>query len=249
MKYYRRQTQHIRKYRSGRWTCVNKGIYYKTESRQYRRPLISQILFHNASYNKKELQLKTVKELQEIWAKIEGEKYGHKKSFGSVYLAPDKREIFTYLDKRPEEVGGYIDFNKKGLENTIMFFGTKRKIPIPQADWEIGWHVHPKDTLPFPSSLDLRTFLEDKKQAELIFHQGAVTVVLHKKDKRLSKGRVDLLLNRWNRLLGSPKSTWNDFNNILHTLGFEMKVFSKGKQGIKIPITVVEPKKRTVWYK
>lgn len=30
MKKYRKQIQHIRKYRSGRWTYVNKGIRYKT---------------------------------------------------------------------------------------------------------------------------------------------------------------------------------------------------------------------------
>lgn len=101
-------------------------------------------------------------------------------------ISPQKRKIFTNLDKQEIETGGFLDFGKKGLENVDMYFGTTKDIEYPDKDFEVNWHTHPllkkrkffftNMLNRFPSVHDLEGFFYVAKpqQTMVIFHDGSI---------------------------------------------------------------------------
>jgi len=101
-------------------------------------------------------------------------------------LSGDKRLIFSNIARlHGREVGGYLDFNKRGLENANMYFGDSRSVYIPDEDYEVDWHTHPQskdrfvDKLKFPSVEDIEELLRVKdRQASAVFNRlGSVVVI------------------------------------------------------------------------
>ena len=134
----------------------------------------------------------------------------HKKTY-VVYKRPpsklskDHRSIFQKLDRKPYEVGGYMDFNLKGLERADVYIGRTGSVDIPlDADSEVDYHTHPKDkdtilnrANAFPSKWDIKTFKEYPSQSMIIFHNNKAMVTT-----KTDKFKVDnKLLNKIDRNL------------------------------------------------
>ena len=51
-----------------------------------------------------------------------------------VKLSKDIRGIFSYLDKEPFETGGYLDFDKNGLQNVDMYISHTTMVIISPMD-------------------------------------------------------------------------------------------------------------------
>ena len=81
-------------------------------------------------------------------------------------LNKSNRDIFQKLDKKPYETGGYLDFDKKGLERADVYIGKKASVDIEiTPDKEVDWHTHPKSRNrfdnkinTFPSNEDIKSF-------------------------------------------------------------------------------------------
>lgn len=177
-------------------------------------------------------------------------------------ISGKNRALFDVMARRDEELGGYMDFNRKGLENVNLFFGGKKEIMIPEnPDYEVTWHTHP--SVPgsivlnranhLPSVEDVKAFLYDDKaqQAMIIFHEGsAVVLTKTPRTKKILSGvsrrKVDGVIGEVEKVIrfasaGSKKEFFgrvNKLGGLYSTLGLRFK-FIPPKKRLGVPIRVI----------
>ena len=176
-----------------------------------------------------------------------------------VRLKKDKRNIFQFLAKKPTESGGYMDFNKKDLENVEMYFGNENELETPDADYEIEWHTHPslglygsRSTDVLPSDMDVYDFLINGKhqQASLIFHDNdALALTKTSRSKAyVRKPRKDIEkdLNEFREILFKTDMSGNKkpvIDYLKSVFGLNVRIFSINDE-MDIPLKVVEETKK-----
>lgn len=168
------------------------------------------------------------------------------------HLSKEHRSIFQRLDRKPYETGGYMDFNKKGLEKADLYIGRKGSVDIPvDPDYELDWHTHPKDKdkrlnriNQFPSAWDIRTF-KRPIQTSLIMHNDKIMMASKTRKFRVKKK----LLNKIDRNLSkdahklSTDELYKKYKPEYGKMGLDLK-YIKHNKAIRIPIKIVEPKRK-----
>lgn len=121
---------------------------------------------------------------------------GHSKK---IFISKKKRSVFTSLAKEPFETGGVLDFERDGLENAKVHFGSRRGVSFPhEKDYEVTFHTHPPKHSVIPSLDDLVSMRDDKEKHQLIFNKKiAVSLDESRKfqsisNSKLSKMNVDI---------------------------------------------------------
>ncbi len=171
------------------------------------------------------------------------------------HLSKTHRDIFQRLDRKPYEVGGYMDFNNKGLERADIYPGRKGSVDIEiTPDKEVDYHTHPRDKdkrlnrmNQFPSAWDIKTFKEYPSQSMLIMHNDKIMMV-----NKTPKFRVNnKLLNKIDRNLSkdahklSTDKLYRKYKPEYSKMGLELK-YIKHNKAIKIPINIIEPRGKKI---
>lgn len=163
-------------------------------------------------------------------------------------ISKEKRKLFTYLNRKPYETGGYVDFDKKDIEQVKMYYGDKDSVEVPvDEDFEVEYHIHPKDKTrilnrvnKFPSNEDILEFKKYPTQSMMIFQNDEATIIN-------KKGRVNTKnLTKINRGIYKDANKLDE-NKLLSKykpeykkMGLDINIFKKNET-IKLPINVVEP--------
>lgn len=167
------------------------------------------------------------------------------------HLSREHRSIFQSLDRKPYEVGGYMDFNQKGLERADVYLGRKASVDIDiSPDKEIEYHTHTVDkdkwlnkVNQFPSMYDIKSFKDYPSQSMLVMHNGRIMMAtkmprFRVNDKLLS--RIDRNISRDARTLSIDR-LYEKYRPEYGKMGLDLK-YIKHDKGIHIPIQVIEPK-------
>jgi len=181
----------------------------------------------------------------------------HKKTY-IVYKRPpsklskEHRSIFQRLDRKPYETGGYMDFNKKGLERADVYIGRTGSVDIPvDDDSEIEYHTHPRDKdrrlnriNQFPSPWDVKVFKDYPTQSMLILHNDKIMMANKTPKFRVNKkllNKIDRNLSKDAHKLSTDK-LYKKYKSEYSKMGLELN-YIKHNKAIKIPIDIVEPVK------
>jgi len=169
-------------------------------------------------------------------------------------LSKKHREIFSFLDKKDEETGGYMDFNKKGLERIDMYMGRKGSVDFePNPDYEVEWHTHPresgkfnKNVAAFPSKFDIKSLRRYPSQSMIVFNNGKAMIVTKRKVFKPTNKTIDKIFKKFDKdaeymntvkLVEKYKPTYKT------KLGLDLKYITH-KKAFRVPIDVVEPIKK-----
>lgn len=169
------------------------------------------------------------------------------------HLSKEHRSIFQRLDRKPYETGGYMDFNRKGLERADVYIGRKGSVDIEiTPDKEAEYHIHQKDKdkrlnriNQFPSAWDVKTFKDYPSQSMLIMHNDKIMMASKTPKFRVKKK----LLNKIDRNLSkdahklSTDELYKKYKSEYGKMGLDLK-YIKHNKAIQIPIKIVEPKKK-----
>lgn len=180
--------------------------------------------------------------------------YKKRPSHNISTINKEKRTLFTYLNRKPYETGGYLDFNKKGLEQVNMYYGKSASVDIPiDPDWEVDFHTHPPDNNKvdnklnnFPSKWDINTMKDYPTQASLVFHNDNTMVATKKDNFKIKKKILDKIYKDMEKdavKLNTDK-LFKKYKPEYNKLGIDMNYIKRDK-AVKIPITVIEPTKNT----
>lgn len=176
--------------------------------------------------------------------------YVYKRKPKHQHLSKENRSLFQNFDKKKYEVGGYMDFNKKGLERADVYIGNKASVDIEiTPDKEVDYHTHPKgrdkrynkiDS--FPSKWDVKTFKDYPSQSMIVFHDGKAMVATKTdkfkvNNKKLNKVYTSIYKDA-NRM--NTNKLYNKYKPEFEKMGLSMKYVKRNKP-IKIPIDIVEP--------
>ena len=161
-------------------------------------------------------------------------------------LSKTHRDIFQRLDRKPYETGGYMDFNKKGLEKADLYIGRTGSVDIPvDEDDEVEWHVHQRDKdrrlnriNQFPSTWDIKTFKDYPTQSMLIMHNDKIMMTTKTKKFRVNKkllSKIDRNLSKDAHKLSTDK-LYNKYKTEYKKLGLDIKYYSPESRetGIRI---------------
>lgn len=169
------------------------------------------------------------------------------------HLSKEHRSIFQRLDRKPYETGGYMDFNRKGLERADIYIGRKGSVDIPiDPDEEVDYHIHQKDKdkrlnriNQFPSKWDIKTSKDYPTQSSLIMHDGKIMMASKTPEFKVNKK----LLNKIDRNLSkdahklSTDELYKRYKPEYSKMGLDLK-YIKHNKAIRIPIKIVEPKRK-----
>lgn len=166
-------------------------------------------------------------------------------------LSKEKRGLFTYLDKKPYETGGYMDFNKEGLEQVKLYYGRPGSVDIPvDYDYEIDFHSHPKALnvkdnrrWTFPSKWDVKSFKEYPSQSMIIFHNNKATITTKTSKFRVNNKKLNRLYKELNKDAEhmDVDKLYRKYRPQYRRLGLDLK-YIKHNKAFRIPINIVEPK-------
>lgn len=149
----------------------------------------------------------------------------------TVKIRPRERRLFSVASRpyNKKEFGGYIDFNKTGVERfTTEVGGGEDEIMLP--DYEVLWHTHP-DALPNPASPeDVATLLKnDNQKAEIIFNNGRAFIVTKTpQTKKLEKKPEKELVKHYEKMFNNamkkgPNDFYKEYARQLRRDGFSVK--------------------------
>jgi hypothetical protein len=87
-------------------------------------------------------------------------------------ISKDKRKVMTAIANTPLEKGGYMDFEKEGLQNLKLNFGDDFEVEFEDnPDYEVEWHTHPplKYSSIHPSYEDIESMQDAGTKEQIIF--------------------------------------------------------------------------------
>lgn len=158
-----------------------------------------------------------------------------------VTIKKEQRIMFDNLSKKDREIGGMLDFGKKGkLENITFNNGNNSEVYMDNGskDKELAWHTHPPNDWTAFSSDDMQEILKDKsQQGEILFHDGQALSLI--KPKALNRQKF---LREYNSTLKhalregvSERQAADKLTAVLKKHKFIVKKHNKG-QPIKLNI-------------
>lgn len=165
-------------------------------------------------------------------------------------LTKENRSIFQNLDKKPYEVGGYMDFNNKGLERADVYIGSEGSVDIDMTpDKEVEYHTHPQQhTLIdkanyLPTEDDLKSFKESPSQAMIIFHEGSATITSKKGKPKINEKMLRNIETGLRRDIkkDTVSELFHKYVPKYKKMNFDVNLIPQTEE-INLPIKVVEPR-------
>lgn len=169
-----------------------------------------------------------------------------------VKLIKSHRKLFQNLDKEKFEVGGYMDFNRKGLERADLYPGTSSYVEFDVSlDEEVQYHTHPKDEdrqlnreNHFPSKWDIEVLKDFPTQSMIIFHDDKAMIATKTKSFKIDKKVLNKLYNELSRDSKSMnvESLFIKYRPRYKKIGIDLE-YIKHNKGFRIPVNVIEPRR------
>lgn len=151
---YRKQTQHIRRYRSGRWTCINKGLNYKKRwtQKQVQINLIAYNLFGRTIPDLSEEEKQAVeniykKRCKRCFGSLEVKEIGQmtneiNKEVGRIFAKKNyyfnkQSRLGTEIQTLKAKLAGPLSANERNkIENILI----KKRREIRDAWDKVAWY-------------------------------------------------------------------------------------------------------------
>lgn len=172
-----------------------------------------------------------------------------KKPHGLITV--EERKIFNHIsnpDEFSNEMGGAIDFDKKGrIENINVVPGGEFDVYLP-TDYEVQYHTHPDHYMSPPTPDDILAIVyNNKQQAEIVFQDGkAFVIVKTPESKKLSSLSEPVLKKKLDAIFmraGGPNWEQN-WKKDLENLGFFVYIDKNKTKPLSVDIRPKEPKNK-----